>query len=137
MKTILRTQYLHGPIYFMLFNIKGKNLVLAAIGGMLGATMYRLAQQLGCGEMASMLLGSVSLSLYAEILARVCHTPVTTFLVCALIPHVSYHASRNPRACIGSINDWRGNNGNRRYSSFRHFNGINIDEGYFSPKESE
>ena len=27
----------------VLFNIKGKNLVLAAIGGMLGATMYRLA----------------------------------------------------------------------------------------------
>ena len=72
----------------VLFNIKGKNLVLAAIGGMLGATMYRLAQEFGCGEMASMLLGSVSLSLYAEILARVCHTPVTTFLVCALIPLV-------------------------------------------------
>ena len=36
----------------------------------------------------AMLFGSIGFSLYSEIFARVCRTPVTTFIICALIPLV-------------------------------------------------
>ena len=68
----------------ILFNIKGKNLILAGIGG----AVYKLVLFLGGSEMIAMFSGSVVFSLYSEILARVCKTPVTTFIICALIPLV-------------------------------------------------
>ena len=72
----------------ILFNIKGKNLILAGIGGAIGGMVYKLVLFLGGSEMIAMFLGAVVFSLYSEILARVCKTPVTTFIICALIPLV-------------------------------------------------
>lgn len=72
----------------ILFNIKGKNLILAGIGGAIGGMVYKLVLFLGGSEMIAMFSGSVVFSLYSEILARVCKTPVTTFIICALIPLV-------------------------------------------------
>ena len=72
----------------ILFNIKGKNLILAGIGGAIGGMVYKLVLFLGASEMIPMFSGSVVFSLYSEILARVCKTPVTTFIICALIPLV-------------------------------------------------
>ena len=72
----------------ILFNIKGKNLILAGIGGAIGGRVYKLVLFLGGSEMIAMFSGSVVFSLYSEILARVCKTPVTTFIICALIPLV-------------------------------------------------
>ena len=72
----------------ILFNIKGKNLILAGIGGAIGGMVYKLVLFLGGSEMIAMFLWSVVFSLYSEILARVCKTPVTTFIICALIPLV-------------------------------------------------
>ena len=72
----------------ILFNIKGKNLILAGIGGAIGGMVYNLVLFLGGSEMIAMFSGSVVFSLYSEILARVCKTPVTTFIICALIPLV-------------------------------------------------
>lgn len=72
----------------ILFNIKGKKLYLAGIGGAIGGLLYHLCLNAQLSEMMSMFLGSVGLSLYSEMLARICKTPVTTFLICALIPLV-------------------------------------------------
>ena len=72
----------------ILFNIKGKNLILAGIGGAIGGMVYKLVLFLGGSEMIAMFSGSVVFSLYSEILARVCKTTVTTFIICALIPLV-------------------------------------------------
>ena len=72
----------------ILFNIKGKNLILAGIGGAIGGMVYKLVLFLGGSELIAMFSGSVVFSLYSEILARVCKTPVTTFIICALIPLV-------------------------------------------------
>lgn len=72
----------------ILFNIKGKKLLLAGLGGMIGALVYHIALRMNLSEMLAMFWGSIALSLYAEIFARVCKTPVTTFLICALIPLV-------------------------------------------------
>lgn len=72
----------------VLFNIKGNKLILAGIGGMIGGVVYHMCLTANMSEMMSMFFGSVVLSLYSEILARICKTPVTTFLICALIPLV-------------------------------------------------
>lgn len=72
----------------VLFNIKGNNLLLAGIGGSIGGTVYQIMIFFGASEIFSMFLGSISFSLYSEILARIYKTPVTTFLICALIPLV-------------------------------------------------
>lgn len=72
----------------ILFNIKGKKLILAGIGGSIGGVIYHAMLRNGCGELMAMLFGSIGFSLYSEIFARVCRTPVTTFIICALIPLV-------------------------------------------------
>ncbi|MEF2782108.1 MAG: threonine/serine exporter family protein [Clostridium sp.] len=72
----------------VLFNIRGKKLILAGIAGSIGGVVYHVALLYGFSELSAMFLGSMALSLYSEILARVCKTPVTTFIICALIPLV-------------------------------------------------
>lgn len=72
----------------VLFNIKGKNLILAGLTGTVGAVLYKCGLYFGMGQIYSNFLGSVGLALCGEILARKCKTPVTTFVVCALIPLV-------------------------------------------------
>lgn len=72
----------------ILFNIKGRNLILAGIGGGLGGMTYKLAMYFGYSEMLAMFLGALVFSAYSEILARICRTPVTTYIICALIPLV-------------------------------------------------
>lgn len=72
----------------ILFNIKGKKLLLAAIGGSLGGVVYQICLDIGASELSAMFFASICFSLYSEILARIAHTPVTTFIICALIPLV-------------------------------------------------
>lgn len=72
----------------VLFNIKGLKLLLAGIGGMLGGVIYYLCKQNQCPEALSLFCAGVSFALYSECFARICHTPVTTFVICALIPLV-------------------------------------------------
>lgn len=72
----------------ILFNIKGKKLILAGIGGSIGGVAYQFTLQCGLSELLAMFFGSVAFSLYSEICARICKTPVTTFIICALIPLV-------------------------------------------------
>lgn len=72
----------------VMFNIRGKNLILAGIAGSIGGMVYHVCLLLGGSELVAMFFGSVSLSLYSEIFARLCKTPVTTFIICALIPLV-------------------------------------------------
>lgn len=71
-----------------LFNIKGRNLWLAGVVGAIGGICYKVALYCGCSELLSNFYGALGLSLGSEVLARECKTPVTTFLVCALIPLV-------------------------------------------------
>lgn len=72
----------------ILFNIKGRNLILAAIGGSIGGVVYQLCHNYGFSDLSAMFVASICFSLYSEILARIAHTPVTTFIICALIPLV-------------------------------------------------
>lgn len=72
----------------IIFNIKGKNLFFASLCGALGWFVYKLFLRLGATDTTSMFFASVALSAYSEIFARILKTPVTTFIIAALIPLV-------------------------------------------------
>lgn len=74
--------------FSILFNIKGKRLVMAAFGGFLSWTLFILLGNIIASEPIRYFIVSVSTSIYAEIMARVLKTPTTTILMTALIPLV-------------------------------------------------
>lgn len=72
----------------ILFNIKGKKLVLAAVGGMLSWSMFLLLAPLLPNEALRYFIVALCSTTYAEILARILKTPATTFSIITLIPLV-------------------------------------------------
>lgn len=72
----------------IIFNIKNRNLFFAALCGALGWFVYKLSLNNGFSDTLSLFLASISLSAYSEVFARVLKTPVTTFIIVALIPLV-------------------------------------------------
>ena len=69
-----------------LFNIRGKKLFFAAIGGMLSWGLFLLLGIAIENEAIRYLLVSLCSTTYAEILARLLKTPATTFSIITLIP---------------------------------------------------
>lgn len=72
----------------ILFNIKGKKLFYAGIGGGLSWLVSIYCENLGLNTTSSFFITSIVFSIYSEIMARVLKTPVTTLIICALIPLV-------------------------------------------------
>lgn len=72
----------------IIFNIKGKNLIFAALGGGLSWFCYLFFSKFNMSDVLSFFLSSVIFSIYSEICARILKTPVTTIVICALIPLV-------------------------------------------------
>lgn len=72
----------------IIFNLKGKKLVFASVGGALGWAIYILFKYTGSSEPTSFFLSSVGITIYSEIMARVLKTPVTSTLIASLIPLV-------------------------------------------------
>jgi uncharacterized membrane protein YjjB (DUF3815 family) len=72
----------------IIFNIKGKNLFFASLCGALGWFVYKASIALGTSETIGLFFASIALSIYSEVFARILKTPVTTFIVAALIPLV-------------------------------------------------
>ena len=70
------------------FNIRGKKKIFAAFGGAISWFIYSLPLELGLCEISSLIISSIIFSIYSEVMARIFKTPVTTFVVCALIPLV-------------------------------------------------
>lgn len=72
----------------ILFHIKGKSLIYASISGAIGGMIYHLILEISHNEILAMFCASFSFSLYSELMARLCHSPVTTFIIPGLIPLV-------------------------------------------------
>ena len=72
----------------ILFNIKGKKLLFAALGGGLSWYCYSLPLSLGLSEVSSLFISALVFSTYSEVLARIFKAPVTSFVICALFPLV-------------------------------------------------
>ena len=88
---LLRMSFVSFIITFgfgILFNIKGKKLIFAALGWGLSWYCYSLPLSLGLSEVSSLFISALVFSTYSEILARIFKTPVTSFIICALFPLV-------------------------------------------------
>ncbi|WP_411170397.1 threonine/serine exporter family protein [Clostridium sp. MB05] len=72
----------------IVFNIKGKNLFFSALCGALGWFIYKFSIKVGSSDTTALFWAAVGLSVYSEIFARILKTPVTTFVIAALIPLV-------------------------------------------------
>lgn len=72
----------------ILFNIKGNKLFFAAFGGAISWFFYKVPLSVGLSEVSSLFISSITFSIYCEIFARILKTPVTTLVICALIPLV-------------------------------------------------
>jgi len=72
----------------ILFNIRGKNLIIASIGGGAAWFTYLLSGKLQPSIVFSLFLAAMVGSIYSEIMARIYKNPVTMFIICAIIPLV-------------------------------------------------
>lgn len=72
----------------IIFNIRGKNLFFAALGGGISWLLSVIFVDMGLSTVSSYFLSAVAFSLYSEFFARILKTPVTSLVVCALIPLV-------------------------------------------------
>lgn len=72
----------------IIFNIRGKNLIFASIGGGLSWLVYKLALTSHFSNILSLFISTIIFSAYSEVCARILKTPVTTIIICALIPLV-------------------------------------------------
>ena len=78
-----------GTIGFgMLFRSRGKKLLLAGLGGMLAWALFLVLGRWIESEPIRYFIVSVVISIYAEILARICKTPAGTFGILSLVPLV-------------------------------------------------
>lgn len=72
----------------ILFNIKGKYLIIAGFGGAFSWFVYKLGLHFEITDSVSFFLAAVCFSIYCEICARIYKTPATILSVCCLIPLV-------------------------------------------------
>lgn len=72
----------------ILFNIKGKNLLFAAGGGLLAWVVFLLFEGSFPTNIFQYFMASVAIAGYSELMAVLRKTPVTVFLVPSMIPLV-------------------------------------------------
>jgi len=72
----------------IIYNIKGTKLIFAAMGGGLSWFCSLYLTQNKVSVILSLFISSIIFSIYSEICARYLKTPVTTLVICALIPLV-------------------------------------------------
>ncbi|MDE5978234.1 MAG: threonine/serine exporter family protein [Turicibacter sp.] len=73
--------------FCIIFNIRGKMVFFASLGGALGWLAFELATIFG-GDLVQFFISTVIIALYSEIMARIHKVPITVYLVAALIPLV-------------------------------------------------
>lgn len=80
------TGFIGGVGFAILFNIKGKRLILAGLGSLISWSLFLLLNLYIKNEPICYFIVALLLSFYAEIMARVIKTPTTTFIMTSLIP---------------------------------------------------
>ncbi|WP_026884371.1 threonine/serine exporter family protein [Clostridium akagii] len=87
---ILATFYsfLSSLCFAFIFNIRGKNILIASIGGSLSWLIYLIIQNVHGSNTVSLFVAAFVVSIYSEVMARVFRSPVTTYTICGIIPLV-------------------------------------------------
>ena len=72
--------------FALLFNLRGRRLFWASLGGVISWGVYLVVMAFWPHEAGSYLLAALLLTVYAEIMARIQKAPVTVYLVAGTIP---------------------------------------------------
>lgn len=70
----------------VLFHIRGRKLWLSTLGGLIACVVFLSLEPIHAGEAIRYMISAATITVYAEIMARVMKTPTTTFLVPAIVP---------------------------------------------------
>lgn len=93
--------------FSLIFNVRGKSVLFATLGGLLAWGSYLLLTGAGLTPVMAYLAVSIIITIYAEISARLHKAPATVFLVCAIIPLVP--GSRLYQTMVCAVQqDWSG-----------------------------
>ena len=76
-----------GVGFTIVYNLKGHLMFLSPLGGVLGLVVFHLCAPLN-NDIIQYFFATIALSIYAEFMSRRCKTPVTVFLIVALLPLV-------------------------------------------------
>ena len=82
----LVTAFLGSLGFALLFHVRGKNLLLGSLGGLLAWGVYLWMGCFTSQDVIRYFVASVVLTVYGETLARVVKCPATLFIVTASIP---------------------------------------------------
>jgi len=74
--------------FAVLFNARGRDLPLAALGGALGWAVSMPVRALGGSEPLACLAASAVIGIYAELVAAMRKRPASIYIVCGIIPLV-------------------------------------------------
>lgn len=72
--------------FSILFNIHGPGVILCTMGGGLSWLIYRVAGELGCGDIVCYFWSALFASVYSESMARVRKYPAISYLVVSIFP---------------------------------------------------
>ncbi len=72
----------------IMFNIRGRKLLFTSLGGSIAWATFLYKQELGSTLTQAYFYSAVTLSVFSELGARYLKTPVTSILICGLIPLV-------------------------------------------------
>lgn len=72
--------------FAVIFNIRGKRMVAAAVGGLISWALFCLLNNGIESEAVNYFVVALVMSFYAEVMARVMKTPTTTFVTTTLVP---------------------------------------------------
>ena len=72
--------------FSILFNIHGPGVILCTIGGGLSWLVYRVAGELGCGDIVCYFWSALFASVYSETMARMRKYPAISYLVVSIFP---------------------------------------------------
>lgn len=71
-----------------MFNLRGRDLPLAAAGGALGWAVAAPLQAAGASQAAAYCAASIAIGIYAEIIAAIQRRPASVYIACGIIPLV-------------------------------------------------
>ncbi len=72
--------------FALLFNLRGKRIFEASVGGTLGWGIYLVCTMIGLGIFMSSLLAAAFCQIFSEIMARIRKMPRTVFCIPAVVP---------------------------------------------------
>lgn len=94
------TAFLGSLGFALLFGLRRRYVLPAAVGGMLSWAVYLLMSRLLPSLFLSCLIASACAVLYAELLARAMRTPATVFVIPAVIPLVPGSSLYYAMSCV-------------------------------------